>query len=130
MCNDKSLSEIIVPGEEWSDKKRFFGLPLSFTYYTLSDGRLNIKRGFLATHYDEVMLYRIYDIKMIQTLWQKLFGVGTVILYTSDASTPQKIIRLINIKEPLKVRDLLSRRIELARDEKGGQVAEFIGPVG
>ena len=130
MGNNQGVSEIIVMNQEWSDKKRYFGLPISFTYYSIADGRLYVKRGLLATHYDEIMLFRIYDIKMVETLWQKLFGVGTVVVYTSDASSPQKVVRLINIKEPLKVRDLLSRRVEVAREEKGIQGAEFIGPFG
>lgn len=125
---NKVLSDFIVLSNDWADKKRYFGAPISFTYYSVADGRLYIKRGLLATHYDEVMLYRIYDIKMVETLWQKLFGVGTVVVYTSDASSSQKIVRLINIKNPLEVRDFLSRRVEAARDEKGIQGAEFIGP--
>lgn len=130
MRKNRSMSDIIITSDDWCDKKRYFGRPWSFTYYSISDGRLYVKRGLLATHYDEVMLFRIYDIKMVESLWQKLFGVGTVIVYTSDASSPQRIVRLVNIKEPLKVRDLLSHRVEAAREEKGIQGAEFIGPYG
>lgn len=125
-----SLSDVVFMTEEWSDKKRYFGAPISFTYYSVADGRLYIKKGLLVTHYDEVMLFRIYDIKMVETLWQKLFKVGTVIVYTSDASSTRKIVRLINIKMPLMFRDFLSRKVEAAREEKGIQGAEFIGPVG
>ena len=124
----REMSDVVVMSEDWCDKKRYFGAPISFTYYSIADGRLYIKRGFFATHYDEVMLFRIYDIKMVETLWQKLFGVGTVVAYTSDASSTHKVVRLINIKRPLYVRDFLSRRVEAARDEKGIQGAEFIGP--
>lgn len=124
----REMSDVVVLSPDWYDKKRYFGAPISFTYYSVADGRLYIRRGLLATHYDEVMLFRIYDIKMVQTLWQKLFGVGTVIVYTSDATTPNRIVRLTNIKKPLWVRDFLSRRVEAARDEKGIQGAEFIGP--
>lgn len=126
----RAMSDVVLMSADWSDTKRYFGAPISFTYYTVSDGRLYIQRGLLATHYDEVMLFRIYDIKMVETLWQRLFGVGTVIVYTSDASSPRKVVRLVNIKKPLWVRDFLSRRVEAARDEKGIQGAEFIGPFG
>lgn len=128
MKKNRAMSDIIVMNEDWHDKKRYFGAPISFTYYSIADGRLYIKRGLLSTHYDEILLYRIYDVKMVETLWQKIFGVGTVMVYTSDASSAQRIVRLINIKEPLMVRDLISRRVEVARDEKGIQGAEFIGP--
>lgn len=128
MRKNKELSDVIILSDDWYDKKRYFGAPISFTHYKVSDGRLYVRRGLLATYHDEVMLYRIYDIKMVETLWQKLFGVGTVIVYTSDASSPQRIVRLINVKNPLEVRNFLSRRVEMARDEKGIQGAEFIGP--
>ena len=129
MGNNRVVSEIVVMENEWNDKKRYFGAPISFTYYNITDNRLYIKRGLLLTRYDEILLYRIYDIKMVQSLWQKLFGVGTVILYTSDASSSaNKMFRLINIKHPLMVRDLISRKVEAAREEMGIHGAEFIGP--
>lgn len=129
MKTKQLVSDIIAMESEWNDKKRYFGAPISFTYYSIADNRLYIKRGLLLTHYDEILLYRIYDIKMVQSLWQRLFGVGTVIVYTSDASSSaSRQFRLINIKNPLYVRDLLSRRVEVARDEMGIQGAEFIGP--
>ncbi len=129
MKKKNEVGEIIVVQEEWSDKKHILGAPISFTYYSIADNRLNIKRGLFFTFYDEIMLYRIYDIKMVQSLWQKLFGVGTVTVYTCDASSsPNRSVRLINIKNPLTVRNLISRRVEAAREEMGIQGAEFIGP--
>lgn len=130
MKKNNAVSDVVILCDDWQDTKRYFGAPISFTHYKVSDGRLYIQRGLLSTYHDEVMLYRIYDVKMVETLWQKLFGVGTVILYTSDASSTQKVVRLINIKNPLIVRDFISRRVELAREEKGVQGAEFIGPMG
>ena len=49
----------------WHDKKRtLFGLPLSFTKYSLSEERLFIEKGFLNKQEDEVRLYRIMDISL------------------------------------------------------------------
>ena len=129
MKRKQLVSDIIAIESEWNDKKRYFGVPISFTHFQLANNRIYIKRGLLLTRYDEILLYRIYDIKMVQSLWQRLFGVGTVIVYTSDASSSaNRQFRLINIKEPLYVRDLISRRVEVSRDEMGIQGAEFIGP--
>lgn len=111
----------------WSDKKRILGMPISFTEYKLEDGRLSIKRGLLSTHYDDLMLYRVFDIKMVETLGQKLFGVGTIILYTNDASTPQRTLKIENIKKPKNIKLLIGNEVEKARDEKGIHAAEFIG---
>lgn len=111
----------------WSDKKRILGMPISFTKYSLvvSDEweKIFIKTGVLSTTIDELNLYRIYDIKITQSLGQKMFNVGTISLYSNDATSP--IIDLINIKNPYKIRNLLSERIEKSRDRKGVRIGEF-----
>lgn len=122
---DRLTDEVQEP--EWSDKKRYFGLPISFTHYSIADGRLFIKRGLFCTFLDEVMLFRVCDVRMVQTLWQKLFGVGTVVVYTADVSSGKRNITLDNIKEPMRVRGLISRLVETEREEKGIQSAEFLG---
>ena len=67
-----------------SDRKCILGMPISFTKYSIDNERLYIKRGFFSTESDEILLYRILDIKTTRTLWQKLFGVGTIVLYSAD----------------------------------------------
>ena len=75
----------------WTDKKRtFLGLPLSFTRYYLTDHQLITRVGFLSIKEDEIELYRIVDKRIEQTLLQRLFGCGTVIILSSAASvTPE-----------------------------------------
>ena len=46
----------------WKDRKRYLGLPLSFTRYMLSEDRLFVSVGFLNIKDDEILLYRIRDI--------------------------------------------------------------------
>ena len=71
----------------WSDRKRtLFGLPLSFTKYTLTEDRLFIQTGLFTTTEDEVRLYRIMDVKLTITLVQKIFGVGTIKVSSADDS--------------------------------------------
>ena len=67
----------------WKDRKRYLGLPLSFTRYKLSEDRLFLSVGFLSIQDDEVLLYRVRDITTSRTLWQRLFGVGTVTVISS-----------------------------------------------
>jgi uncharacterized membrane protein YdbT with pleckstrin-like domain len=112
----------------WKDKKHICGLPISFTTYSIGDGRLYIKKGLISTTYDEVMMFRIFDIKMTQSLFQKIFKLGTITVYTSDASSLQKQINLISIKHPLDVRDMISKLVEDEREEKGVCSGEYIGP--
>ena len=70
----------------WKDRKRHFGLPLSFTRYSLSEDRLFYSVGLLNIRDSEVILYRVRDIDTHRGLWQRLFGVGTITVYSSDKS--------------------------------------------
>lgn len=103
--------------EVWSDKKRtLFGLPLSFTHYSLSEDRLFIRNGVFTKVEDEIWLYRILDVTLRQTVIQRINGVGTIHCCSSDASL--KEFSLINIKNPREVRELLSNMIEAQREKK------------
>ena len=94
----------------WTDRKRFLGMPLSFTRYALSDDRLFLSVGFLSVKDEELLLYRVRDIGVKRTLWQRLFGVGTIIVSSSDKSTP--ILQLVKIKRPMEVKELLHENVE------------------
>ena len=101
----------------WKDKKRgFLGLPLSFTKYSLTKERLFIETGFLNSVENEVRLYRILDVQMTRTLGQKMLGLGSINVHSSDAS--QKDFTIKNIKKPKYVKELLSELVEKQRDEK------------
>ncbi|MCQ2466128.1 MAG: PH domain-containing protein [Clostridia bacterium] len=112
----------------WKDKKRYLGLPISFTTYTFDNNRLYIRSGFFKTTEDEILLYRILDISLKKTLGQKIFGVGSVILNTADKTSP--VVELKNIKNPDRVRKALSTLVEKERDEKRVLGKEMFGSAG
>jgi uncharacterized membrane protein YdbT with pleckstrin-like domain len=110
----------------WSDRKRtFLGLPLSFTKYELTEERLFVKTGFLNTTENEVRLYRILDLQLNRTLGQKLFGVGTITVSSSDKSLGNFIIK--NVKHSKDVKELLSDLVEKQREAKRVSNREFLG---
>ena len=80
------------------------------------------------TETDEIMLYRVLDIKMIRTLGQKLNGVGTIVLYSADQSSHTE--RIVSVKHPDKVRRFLSSQVEKIRNEKGLTGREMFGTAG
>lgn len=109
----------------WSDRKRILGMPISFTKYSIDNERLYIKRGFFSTESDEILLYRILDIKTTRTLWQKLFGVGTIVLYSADRTDMNLEIK--NVKKAAKLHRYLSDLIEANRRSKGIAGREIVG---
>ena len=94
----------------WKDRKRYLGMPLSFTRYMLSEDRLFISVGFLNIKDDEILLYRVRDIDTSRTLWQRLFGVGTVTVVSSDKTMPTLVLK--NIKDPVFVKELIHKQVE------------------
>ena len=94
----------------WKDRKRHLGLPLSFTRYSLSEDRLFVSEGFLNIKDDEVLLYRVRDIDTRRSLWQRLFGVGTVTVISSDKTMPVLVLK--NIKDPVLVKELIHKQVE------------------
>lgn len=92
------------------DRKRHLGLPLSFTRYQLSEDRLFVSEGFLNIRDDEVLLYRVRDIDTRRSLWQRIFGVGTVTVMSSDKTMPTLVLQ--NIKDPVFVKELIHRQVE------------------
>ena len=108
----------------WKDRKRYFGLPLSFTRYRLSDDRLFISEGFLNIKDDEVLLYRVRDIDTRRSLWQRLFGVGTVTVLSSDKTMPT--LELKNIKDPIFVKELIHRQVEEMKIQRRVRFGEIM----
>ena len=116
-ANDKIL---------WSDRKRYLGLPLSFTKYEISDDRLFQTKGFLNLRYEEILLYRVRDLELSRSFGQRIFGVGSITVTSSDKSNPVLVIH--NVKEPAAVKELLHQQVEdmkIRRRVRFGEIAAF-----
>ncbi len=108
----------------WKDRKRFLGMPLSFTRYALSEDRLFMSIGFLNIRDDEILLYRVRDITTKRNLWQRIFGVGTITVLSSDKSMPTLLLK--NIKNPLHVKELLHNCVEEMKLKRRVRVGEIM----
>lgn len=114
------------PETLWKDRKRtLFGLPWSFTRYRLTAKKLILKKGFFTITEDEILLYRVLDLRLIRTFGQRLFGLGTVVLLSGDATSPE--FRIVNIKRSERVRDQISELVEAERSRLRLQGRELFG---
>ena len=109
----------------WKDRKRYFGMPISFTRYALSEDRLFISVGLLSIKDDEVLLYRVRDIDTSRTLWQRIFGVGTVTVMSSVKSMPNLVLK--NIKDPVRIKELIHEQVEEMKIRRRVRVGEIMG---
>ena len=108
----------------WKDRKRHFGLPLSFTRYSLSDDRLFTSVGFLNIRDDEILLYRVRDIDTRRSLGQRIFGVGTVTVISSDKTMPTLVLK--NIKDPVFGKELIHQQVEEAKLKRRVRYGEIM----
>lgn len=114
------MAEII-----WKDRKRiFFGLPWTFTKYSLSEDRLFISTGFFSVKEDEVRLYRIMDVSLECKLWQRMCGLGTIKCCSADKTMGDFEIK--NIKKSREVKEMLSNMVEDERTKKKVSSREFM----
>lgn len=97
------------------EKKRtkWFGLPICFTTYTIDEEKINIRHGLLNITEDDAYLYKIQDVKLIQSLVERIFGLGTVICYTGDTTDP--VLKLVHIKKSKEVKEYILKVSEEAR---------------
>ena len=109
----------------WSERKRnALGLPWTFTVYGLTEDRLFIKSGMLTVHEDEVRLYRVLDLTLSRSLWQRLLGLGTIHVVSSDKT--MKNFDIVNIRRRQDVMEQLSELVEKERDHKRVSSREFM----
>lgn len=107
----------------WKDRKRHLGLPLSFTRYSLSEDRLFMSSGVLNIRDEEVLLYRVSDISLNRTLYQRLVGVGTVVVYSSDRSAAK--LELKNVRDPVSVKELIHKQVEEMKIRRNVRMSEI-----
>lgn len=109
----------------WKDRQRiFFGLPWTFTKYSLSEDRLFVSKGFFRISEDEVRLYRIMDISLKLKFWQRWFNLGTIQVSSADKTMGN--FELKNIKNPRSVKELLSQKVEEVRTAKRVSNREYM----
>ena len=108
----------------WKDRKRFLGMPLSFTRYRLSEDRLFCEKGFFNIKADEVLLYRVRDLQLNMSLGQRIFGVGTICVVSSDKSVPH--LDLQNVKHPREVKELIHNQVEEMKIQRRVRFGEIM----
>ena len=108
----------------WHDRKRYFGLPISFTKYRLSEDRLFRETGLLNTKEEEVLLYRVRDLELNISLFQRIFGVGTICVHSSDKTSAH--LDVMNVKNPREVKELIYQNVEAAKEKRRMRTTELL----
>ena len=113
----------------WRQRKRIWcGLPWTFTVYSFDEERLFIDAGVFTKRQDEIRLYRVLDLSVTRTMSQRIFGMGTIHLKTSDKTIGD--FDMINIKKVMEVKEQLSDLVEKNREKKRVAGREFMNAEG
>ncbi len=97
------------------ERKRwlFFGLPFSFTVYSLKDDMLTIDTGFFKKVENDCYMYKIQDVQHTASLMERLFKLGTITCHTGDTTHPT--IELVHIKKSKEIKNYILEASEAAR---------------
>lgn len=100
---------------EYVERKRtlFLGLPICFTKYSISDEKVNIKTGFLNIVEDDAYMYKIQDVRLKRSFFERIIGLGTVVCYTGDVTHPE--LKMVHIKNAEAIKDFIMQASEQAR---------------
>jgi uncharacterized membrane protein YdbT with pleckstrin-like domain len=101
--------------DKFVEKKRslFFGLPLSFTTYRIDEELLYRKEGLLNLKEDDCYLYKIQDVTLTRSLFERMFGLSTIICHTGDTTDP--ILTLSHIRNGEEIKKYL---VKTSDDER------------
>ena len=91
--------------------------------FEISTERLKMYQGVLNRSVDEIELYRVKDTQIQQPILYRIFGLGHVILETSDRSHPKATLNAI--KAPREVGEILRREVEALREKKRVREVDF-----
>lgn len=100
---------------EFVERKRwpFFGLPFTFTVYTVKEDMITIQEGFLNRRENDCYMYKVQDVELIRSLGERIFGLGTVKCYTGD--TTDKELMLVHVKNSKAIKEFILEASEEAR---------------
>ncbi len=115
---DKNTTQNMINEDDtvmFSERKRilFFGLPWTFTKYTITPNLLTIDQGLINTTENDCYMYKIQDVKLTTSLMERLVGVATITCFTGDVTHPE--LKLIHIRNAKEIKNYLLNASETAR---------------
>ena len=102
----------------YTERKRilFFGLPWTFTKYTVEEENITINQGLLRTVENDCYMYRIQDTVQKVSFLERIFKLGTIECITGDSTHP--VLKLEHIKNAKEIKDYISKASEEQRRKR------------
>ena len=87
--------------------------------YEVSNQRLIVEYGILNKRTEEIELYRVQDLSVERTLFDRMFGVGNIIIHSGDATGGALVLFDIADVEDVKDKIRAASRVERQRHRVG-----------
>ncbi len=103
---------------EYVEKKRivFCALPWTFTTYKIREDVITIDSGFLNKEENDCYMYKVQDVRLTTTLFERIFGLGTVSCFTGDVTNRELVME--HVKNAKEIKDFILRASEDARRKR------------
>lgn len=97
------------------ERKRwlFLGLPFTFTVYDVGEDMITVSEGFLNKKENDCYMYKVQDVELLESLPERIFGLGTVRCHTGDTTSP--VLLISHVKNARAVKNFILEASEKAR---------------
>lgn len=103
---------------EFNERKRwlFFGLPFTFTVYSVKENVITVVTGFLNKEENDCYMYKVQDVTLKTSFLERIFGLGTVVCFTGDTTDPQLV--LAHVKKSREIKQFIFEQSESERRKR------------
>lgn len=91
--------------------------------YELTTERLRVMQGVITRRTEELELYRVVDVSLVEPFFLRWLGLGNLVITTNDRSTP--VVTIPAIRDVRRLREELRTWVEACRDRKRVRLTEL-----
>lgn len=107
--------EELLTEDRYVERKRwvFLGLPFTFTKYHIKENVITIDSGLLRKVENDCYMYKVQDVELTASLFERIVKIGTIICYTGDTTHPKLVLE--HVRHAREIKNYILEASEEAR---------------